>query len=124
MEGRKWAWVRKEGMNFNDCIVVAVVVVIKMNIFARIALRTLKVFYSDVVEGGVAVDCEKGQFFLNTLYISLYSRKCSGSKTKFDVCVGWSKSLDHCFAFKIGKLMHKQNFPLVVASYANYSTQY
>ena len=34
-----------------------------------IALRALKVSYSDVVEGGVAVNYEKTQFFLNTLYI-------------------------------------------------------
>ena len=32
-------------------------------------LRALKVSYSDVEEGRVAVNCEKTQFFLNTLYI-------------------------------------------------------
>ena len=32
-------------------------------------MRALKVFYSDVGEGGVAVNCEKTQFFRNTLYI-------------------------------------------------------
>ena len=32
-------------------------------------MRALKVSYSDVGEGGVAVNCEKTQFFLNTLYI-------------------------------------------------------
>ena len=31
--------------------------------------RALKVSYSDVGEGGVAVNCEKIQFFMNTLYI-------------------------------------------------------
>ena len=31
-------------------------------------LGALKVSYSDVGEGGVAVNCEKPQFFLNTLY--------------------------------------------------------
>ena len=35
-------------------------------------LRALKVSYSDVGEGRVAVDCEKTQFFLNTLYVKLY----------------------------------------------------
>ena len=30
----------------------------------------MKVSYSDVGEGGVAVICEKTQFFLNTLYLS------------------------------------------------------
>ena len=30
-------------------------------------LGALKVFYSDVGEGGVAVNCEKTLFFLNTL---------------------------------------------------------
>ena len=38
--------------------------------YIRIALRALKVSYSDVGEGGVAVNCEKKpQFFLNTLYM-------------------------------------------------------
>jgi len=32
-------------------------------------LRALKVSYSDVGEGGVAVDCEKTKFFMNTLYL-------------------------------------------------------
>ena len=31
--------------------------------------KALKVFYSDVREEGVAVNCEKTQFFLNTLYM-------------------------------------------------------
>ena len=31
-------------------------------------MRALKVSYSDVGEGWVAVNCEKTQFFLNTLY--------------------------------------------------------
>ena len=35
------------------------------------ASKALKVSYSDVNEGGVAVNCEKTQFFLNTLYFSL-----------------------------------------------------
>ena len=38
-------------------------------LYTRIALRALKVSYSDVGEGGVAVNCEKTLFFLNTLYI-------------------------------------------------------
>ena len=33
-------------------------------------MRALKVSYSDVGEGGVAVNREKTQFFLNTLYIN------------------------------------------------------
>ena len=37
--------------------------------YTRIALRALKVSYSDVSEGGIAVNCEKTQFFLNTLYV-------------------------------------------------------
>ena len=38
-------------------------------VYTRIALRALKVSYSDVGEGGVAVNCEKKtQYFLNTLY--------------------------------------------------------
>ena len=32
----------------------------------------LKVSDSDVGEGGVAVNCEKTQYFLNTLYIPMY----------------------------------------------------
>ena len=39
-----------------------------------IALRALKVCYSDVGEGGVAVNCEKTQLFLNTLYIVEYEK--------------------------------------------------
>ena len=35
--------------------------------YSSIALRALKVSYIDVGEGGVAVNCEKTQFFLNTL---------------------------------------------------------
>ena len=35
----------------------------------RIALRDLKVSYNDVGDGGVAVNCEKKTFFLNTLYV-------------------------------------------------------
>ena len=35
-------------------------------------MRALRVSYSDVGEGGVAVNCEKTQFFfLNTLYLIL-----------------------------------------------------
>ena len=34
-----------------------------------ITFRALKVSYSDEGEGGVAVNCEKIQFFLNTLYL-------------------------------------------------------
>ena len=30
----------------------------------------MKVSYNDVGEGGVAVNCEKTQFFLNTLYVN------------------------------------------------------
>ena len=37
--------------------------------YTRIALRASKVSYSHVGEGGVAVYCEKTQFFLNTLYM-------------------------------------------------------
>ena len=36
--------------------------------YTRIALRALKVSYSDVGEGVVAVNYKKTQFFLNTLY--------------------------------------------------------
>ena len=36
---------------------------------SSIALRALMVSYSDLGEGGVAVNCEKTQFFLNTLYV-------------------------------------------------------
>ena len=32
-------------------------------------VESLKVSYSDAGEGGVAVNCEKPQFFLNTLYL-------------------------------------------------------
>ena len=32
-------------------------------------VRALKVSYSDVGKGGVAENCEKTQFFLNTLYL-------------------------------------------------------
>ena len=38
----------------------------------RIVLRAFKVSNSDVGEGGVAVNCEKAQFFLNTLYVIDY----------------------------------------------------
>ena len=41
-----------------------------LQLYTRIALRALKVSYNDVGEGGVAVNCEKTQFFLNTLYLS------------------------------------------------------
>ena len=37
--------------------------------YTRIALRALEVSYSDLGEGGVAVNCEKTQFFLNTLLV-------------------------------------------------------
>ena len=37
-------------------------------VYTRIALRYLKVSYSEVGEGGVAVNCEETLFFLNTLY--------------------------------------------------------
>ena len=38
--------------------------------YTRMALRALKVSYSDEGEGGLAVSCEKKTyFFLNTLYI-------------------------------------------------------
>ena len=40
-----------------------------MTVYTRIALRALKVSYSDVGEGAFAVNCEKAQFFLNTLYL-------------------------------------------------------
>ena len=38
-----------------------------IGLYTRIALRALKVSYSDVGEGGVAVNCEKTHFFLDTL---------------------------------------------------------
>ena len=38
-------------------------------LYTRIALRVVKVSYSDVGEGGDAVNCEITQYFLNTLYI-------------------------------------------------------
>ena len=37
-------------------------------LYTCITLRALKVSYSDVGEGGVAVNCEKTQFLMNTLY--------------------------------------------------------
>ena len=40
-------------------------------LYSRIALSALKVPYSDVGDGGVAVKCEKTHFFLNTLYMAL-----------------------------------------------------
>ena len=40
-------------------------------LYTRVTLRALKVSYSDVGEAGVAVKCEKKQFFLNTLYLHL-----------------------------------------------------
>ena len=43
-------------------------------------MRALKVFYSDVGEGGVAVNCEKTQFFLNTLYMKLFINYKSAKK--------------------------------------------
>ena len=39
-----------------------------VQIIASIALRAFKVSYSDEGEGGVVVNCEITQFFLNTLY--------------------------------------------------------
>ena len=36
----------------------------------------MKVSYSDVGEGGVAVNCEKTQFFLNTLYLHREDNGC------------------------------------------------
>ena len=45
-----------------------------MWLYTRIASKALKVSYSDVGEGGVAVkvNCEKTQFFLNTLYLLMF----------------------------------------------------
>ena len=43
--------------------------------YTRIVLRALKVSYSDVGEGGVAVNCEKTQFFLNTLYMQIVRKE-------------------------------------------------
>ena len=41
-------------------------------------LRVLKVSYSDKGEGGVAVNCEKTQFFLDTLYVLYeYRHNCT-----------------------------------------------
>ena len=34
----------------------------------ELCVENFKVSYSNVGEGGVAVNCEKAQFFLNTLY--------------------------------------------------------
>ena len=34
-----------------------------LRLYTRIVLRALKVFYSDLGEGGVAVNCEKNTFF-------------------------------------------------------------
>ena len=45
-------------------------------LYTCIALRALKVSYSDVGEGGVAMNCEKTQFFMNTLYINSFSSLC------------------------------------------------
>ena len=43
---------------------------IGVTVHTYIALRALNVSYSDLGEGGVAVNCEKKpQFFLNTLYV-------------------------------------------------------
>ena len=39
-----------------------------IGLYTRIALRALGASYSDVGEGGDTVNCEKTQFFLNTLY--------------------------------------------------------
>ena len=39
-------------------------------LYTHIALRALKVSYSNEGEAGLAVNCEKTRFFLNTLYIS------------------------------------------------------
>ena len=36
-----------------------------------LTLRALKVSYSDVDEGGIAVSCETTQFFLNTQYLNV-----------------------------------------------------
>ena len=48
--------------------------------YTRIALKALKVSYSDIGEGRNAVNCEKTQFFLNTLYLPLYIRRKSAGK--------------------------------------------
>ena len=45
-------------------------------LYTRIALRALKISYSDVCERGVAVNCKKTHFFLNSLYMrSMYVLK-------------------------------------------------
>ena len=47
----------------------------------RIALRAFMVSYSDVGDGGVAVNCEKKtHFFLDILYINIYMYE-------YDVCM-------------------------------------
>ena len=54
-------------------------------LYTRIALRALKVSYSDDV--GVAVNCEtNNQFFLNTLYLVLTERKSPTNNTKNVFC--------------------------------------
>ena len=61
-------------------------------LYTRIALRALKVSYSDVSEGGVAVNCEKAQFFLNTLYILL---RCDAIKYNL-LYQAWFNKLPSC----------------------------
>ena len=53
--GSYWSY-QKWSANRSDCTLV-------------LRWKALKVFYSDVREEGVAVNCEKTQFFLNTLYM-------------------------------------------------------
>ena len=62
-------------------------------LYTRIASRALKVSYSDVGEGGVAVNCEKTQFFLNTLYI-----KSFGTEIRLHVYIFLQARISHCFA--------------------------
>ena len=50
----------------------------RKGLYTRIALRALKVSYSDVGEGGIAVNCEKKQVFLNTLYMNNQGSKVFG----------------------------------------------
>ena len=50
-----------------------------------IALSALKVSYSDVGEGGVAVNCEKSQLFLNTMYVNIWKFQSMGQKIYYIV---------------------------------------
>ena len=75
-------------------------------LYTRITLRDLKVSYSAVGEGGVAVNFEKNpQFFLNTLYV--YNNfRCDVTSTDCFVRLSVRSSIVSVFTDLLGAFVH------------------